>query len=190
MARHLLNGTLIVLTLAYPIIVYFGLARLPVGAFALMLAVLFAARTLLSRDTSGAGWILTMVVIVFALVVWLAGSEQLLLFYPVLINACLLAGFAYTLVYPPSAIERLARLTEPELPASGVRYTRVVTWVWCAFFLINGAIAAITTADLSTWTLYNGLISYVLIGTLFAVEYVVRRRFRRMHADEDHVPGN
>lgn len=100
--------------------------------------------------------------------------------YPVAVNAVMLAVFATSLWRGPPVIERLARLREPDLPASGVRYTRRVTQVWCLFFVINGSIAAWTAcyADLSTWSLYNGVISYVLMGLMFAGEWCCRRRLR------------
>ncbi|HVZ99877.1 MAG TPA: hypothetical protein VG841_06140 [Caulobacterales bacterium] len=101
--------------------------------------------------------------------------------YPALMNAAMLAAFAQTLWRGPSMIERFARLMEPNLPESGVRYTRIVTWIWVAFFAINGAIAIWTAiyADWSTWTLYNGLIAYIAMGVLFAGEWVVRPFARR-----------
>src|SRR2546423_11913745 len=40
--------------------------------------------------------------------------------------------FRSSLFRPPTVVERLARLRNPELPAAGVRYTRQVTQVWCA----------------------------------------------------------
>ena len=101
--------------------------------------------------------------------------------YPAFMSTTMLAAFAVTLWRPPSMIERFARMMEPNLPESGVQYTRKVTWVWCGFFLINGAIAVWTAlyADWRTWTLYNGLISYIAIAALFAGEMLVRPFFRR-----------
>lgn len=102
--------------------------------------------------------------------------------YPAFMNAAMLVAFGMTLWRGPSMIERFARLVEPELPESGVRYTRAVTWVWCAFFLVNGAIAAWSAlfASWSTWTLYNGVIAYIAIGALFLGEmFLVRPHFRR-----------
>ena len=77
-----------------------------------------------------------------------------------------------------SIVERLARLKQPELPASGVRYTRKVTQAWCVFFVVNGAIGLGTAlfADLETWTLYNGLIAYLLIGLMAGIEFLIRKR--------------
>ena len=52
-----------------------------------------------------------------------------------------------------------------------------MTIVWCCFFIINGGIAAYTTFFCSreVWALYNGGISYALMGTLFVVEYIIRK---------------
>jgi uncharacterized membrane protein len=103
--------------------------------------------------------------------------------YPAFMSATMLAAFGATLWRGPSMIERFARLVEPNLPESGVQYTRKVTWVWCLFFVVNGAIAVWTAlyADWRAWTLYNGLISYLAMGVLFAGEMLVRPFFRRRH---------
>lgn len=103
--------------------------------------------------------------------------------YPVLVNAALLMAFGYSLVAPPSMVERLARLREPDLPPAAIAYTRRVTEVWCGFFILNGA-AALATALWATeaiWSLYTGVISYVLMGILFGAEFLLRLRFKRLH---------
>ena len=48
------------------------------------------------------------------------------------------------------------------------------------FFCLNAAAALYTVilADLEIWALYNGLLAYVAIGTLFAIEYLVRLKVR------------
>ena len=76
--------------------------------------------------------------------------------------------------------ERLARLHDPELDAHGVAYTRRVTIVWCGFFILNGGIALATAlwASEQTWALYNGFITYALMGLLMGGEWLVRRRVR------------
>ena len=69
-----------------------------------------------------------------------------------------------------------------ELNAVETRYCRSVTIVWCAFFAANGAIAAALAlwAPLAWWTLYSGLLAYVLIGAVFVIEFLVRSyRFRQ-----------
>jgi uncharacterized membrane protein len=51
------------------------------------------------------------------------------------------------------------------------------------FFGINGAIALATAlwASAAFWSLYNGLIAYMLMGLLFAGEYLVRSHFKRRY---------
>jgi len=135
-----LNAVLVVLTVAYPAAVYFGLEYLEPRYFALILIALFAARYLLTtrrRPTPLTGnWSLLLFIAVAILAggAFIANSESLLLFYPVLVSVVLLLVFAWSLYFPPSVIERLARLSEPELPASAVVYTRRVTLAWCFFF--------------------------------------------------------
>lgn len=100
--------------------------------------------------------------------------------YPVFMNASMLMAFAATLWKPPSMIERFARIAEPDLDERGVAYTRIVTWVWIAFFIANGSAALWTALHGSwlIWGLYNGGISYVLAGLLFAGEFCIRQIVR------------
>ena len=74
-------------------------------------------------------------------------------------------------------VERLARLREPNLPEAGVRYTYLVTLIWCAFFIINGSVALFTAlnGDMTLWTTWNGMVSYLLMGTLMVGEWLVRQ---------------
>ncbi|MBO9188848.1 MAG: hypothetical protein J7E00_03115, partial [Escherichia coli] len=90
----------------------------------------------------------------------------------------MLAVFGGSLWSAMPIVERLARLQEPDLPEKGVRYTRHVTQIWCGFFIINGGIALFTAlyADMSLWTAWNGMIAYLLMGTLMAGEWLVRRQ--------------
>ena len=77
-------------------------------------------------------------------------------------------------------IERFARIQEPDLDHEGVIYTRKVTIAWCLFFLSNGLIALYTVfySSIEIWTLYNGFVSYILMGLFFAVEYLIRLKVR------------
>jgi len=113
---------------------------------------------------------------ILAVVVLITDSRFAAMAYPVVINTGLLAYFWSTLEGGPTAIERLARLEEPDLPPEGVAYTRTLTKVWCGFFLLNGTLAAATAAwgDAKLWALYNGVISYVLIGVLLLGERWLR----------------
>ena len=108
-------------------------------------------------------------------------SDLALRLYPVFMTGAMLAVFAVSLIRPPSMIERFARIMEPDLGPEGVAYTRRVTQVWCGFFAVNILIALWTVffASFETWALYNGLISYILMGCLFGGEFLVRRWVRQ-----------
>ena len=98
--------------------------------------------------------------------------------YPVMVSGMLLVVFAASLWFPPTAVERIARLQNPELSQEAVMYTRRVTQVWCLFFVGNGLIALWTALwqTARVWFWYNGVIAYLLIGSLFVGEWLIRRR--------------
>lgn len=177
--RHLVTVILGVLTVLYPVAVYFSLEHFSPRVWGAILLGLFALRLWIHRHQQiGEIALWSSVAATIAALWMLAGDSPMALrSYPVMVNASLALIFAISLIRPPSMIERLARLQDPALPPEGVPYTRKVTQVWLAFFLINGSIASYTAywGTLEQWTLYNGIISYVLMGTLFAVEWCVRQ---------------
>ncbi len=175
------------LTLAYPFLIYLGLEQLGPRRLAFLVATLLALRALWllrGRPLRELRPFLGSALGVGALVgaaAWL-DDARVFLVLPVAINAVLLIAFARTLRRGPSMVERFARLQGNELSEAEVRYCRSVTLVWCAFFVLNGGVAAALAAfgSLAAWTLYTGAISYVGMGILFAAEFIVRAwRFRR-----------
>jgi uncharacterized membrane protein len=185
--RLLLNAGLLILTILYPVGIYLGIQYIEPRYLVLALASLFALRFLLSTNTSSQNkkqqLILLIAMAVFTTFVFISNSLIGLRFYPVLVSTVLLSIFSYTLFNPPSMIERLARLTDPNLPDSAIPYTKNVTIVWCLFFIANGSIAVFTSlfSSMEIWSLYNGCISYILMGCIFAIEYLVRRKVRKQH---------
>jgi len=171
----------------YPFAVYWGVSALGVGSAALLIACLFLVRLFwpttfygVARYAKSVRW-LAVIGFLLAILSWLMHDPQWFKYYPVAVNIIFFAVFFVSLIHPPSIIERFARIKEPELPASGVRYTKTVTQVWCAFFLLNGSVALYTVVatDFKFWALYNGLISYFLIGLLMAVEFCFRHFYRK-----------
>jgi uncharacterized membrane protein len=175
-----------VLLLAYPIGVYFGLNYLEPRHFGLLLLTLVAARFALARRHLKQGNFVSLLPITVAtaalcLLILIFNQTSMVRLNPALINLVLLLTFGYTLYNPPSMIERLARLSGAGITGPAIAYTRNVTKVWCLFFICNGAIALYTCffTSLETWTLYNGLIAYLLMGLLFLAEYCVRQHKMR-----------
>lgn len=171
------------LLLAYPIGVYFGLSHLEPRTLGLLLLILLAARFMLARKHVTRANFASLLPITIAsgllcLLILIFNQTSMVRLNPALVNLVLLSTFGYTLYSPPSMIERLARLTGADIAGPAIIYTRNVTVVWCIFFLLNGAAALYTCfyTSLEIWTLYNGLIAYMLMGLLFLAEYCVRQQ--------------
>jgi len=185
--KAILNLLFAIAVIAYPFLVYWGLTRFQPRVLALMLLGLFGLRWVLAGKLNAAAVksLLPVAGAVLATMslVLIFGDGRLLLLNPVFINLVFLAAFAFTLRRPPSMIERFARLRDRNLPDEAIPYCRKVTVVWCVFFVVNGGIAlwTATKAAVEMWTLYNGLISYGLMGLLFGIEYLVRRVQMRRH---------
>ncbi|NIG74639.1 hypothetical protein [Cedecea sp. NFIX57] len=176
---QLLTGLLL---LAWPGIIWLGLAHNSLHWLLPLMALLLFFRFRQTRRQAGPLRIVTQVVAVAGIILcaasYLLKTHQLLLFYPVVVNSVMLAVFGGSLWSSMPIVERLARLREPDLPEPAVRYTRRVTQIWCLFFVANGSIALFTAlyGDMALWTAWNGMIAYLLMGTLMAGEWLVRRR--------------
>jgi uncharacterized membrane protein len=168
MAWNVLAGAL---TLVYPLAIWFGHGTVEPRWLAGLLLLAVATRLPALRLSAAARWSAA------------AALGLALKLYPVLVNGAFLAAFGWSLVHGPSMVERFARLREPDLPPAAVGYTRRVTQAWCVFFAANGTVALLTAvfAPEAVWSLYTGVVSYVLMGLMFGGEYLLRMRFRRLH---------
>ena len=161
-----------VLPFSYPFVVYYfinssficyitvGLVgTILVGAILVSKAGVFSDKVILCQSL-GIG--------IAVLLCSLIKPNILHLIYPVLMSFGTMLGFLYTLIKPPSMIERIARLNNADLGVDGVIYTRNLTKIWVVFCGINTLIslATVIAGNVKIWFLYNGIISYVLMGTL------------------------
>ncbi|CAH0529179.1 hypothetical protein [Vibrio hippocampi] len=185
--RKLLTALSALVLAVYPFVIYLGIEQYGLNIIggvligALLLRLIFARQSKVAQLKYFAGVSAIIGVSLVALDLLLK-QYRLMLFYPVVVNACMLMVFAASLWQKQSIIERLARLQQPDLAPSGVRYTRKVTQVWCLFFIVNGAIAFYSCfQSLEVWTLYNGLIGYLGAGTLFVVEWLIRQVVQKKH---------
>lgn len=180
-----------ILMISYPFIIFLGLSYFSISSvaiFIIAIAILRYGIYLLSQKNQTQKTpkkhqsplrldvIQSLIVISFLLALgsFIFQSLNWMLFYPICVNLILLINFSYSLIKPPSMIERFARLRDKELPPEAVYYTRNVTKIWCLFFISNGTISFLTIYNIEYWTLYNGFISYLLIGLLLGGEYIYR----------------
>lgn len=188
----MLKVLLAALAVLYPVLIYFGLAHLRPGVFGVLLAGLVILRLKGVGENERKHMLVPVIVILgYALAVAIADSEMLLRFYPVLVNAMMLIVFGHTLIYGPPLIERIVRARGLPVSPEGQVYVRRVTQVWCAFFVVNGTLAAYTAlhASWAAWTLYNGFIAYLAIGALAGGELIFRRFYRRRVAQRRQADG-
>jgi uncharacterized membrane protein len=177
----------VLLGIAYPILIFVALSWLEPREVAFVVLGLAGLRLLTARFGAAVAfvkevWIPVAAVGVVAMgtVIW--NDPMGLLIGPTLINAALLATFGASLWAERSMVERFARLQVEDLSDAEARYCRRVTQIWCGFFVANGSTALYLAlaSELEIWALFTGFISYLLIGMLFATEYVYRHwRFRR-----------
>lgn len=122
---------------------------------------------------------------------FITGKEFFLKIYSVVISATMLFVFGSTLFMPPNIIFRFATLSDKSIKGSSFeqkvyKYCEKVTIVWCCFFILNGSAAVLTTFSekifglspetaRKVWAIYNGGISYVLMGMLFTIEFIIRK---------------
>ncbi len=180
--RAALRILIVLLGLGYPLLVYLGLRF-----FEPRMVALFLGLTLLLRLAMGPrrhqvlslgktmSFPLAMLALAYALT-FVFNSGLFFLFVPALFSAALLLSFGRSLLVPPSLVETFARAIRSDLSDEHVAYCRRVTILWAAFFLLNGSLslALALAGSLEAWTLYNGLIAYLLMGMVFAGEFLYR----------------
>ena len=110
-------------------------------------------------------------------------------FYPVVVNSFIFCVFFASLFCKETVIQKIAKKLEGgTLDDFTKNYTRNLTYVWCVFLFVNLSIS-IATVFMSdkVWALYNACISYIALGVMFGVEYIVRVILRaryRKHAKQ------
>ena len=97
-------------------------------------------------------------------------------FYPPCANLFIFLLFFSSCFREKTVIQKFALAVNPNLSEEEIKYTRKITYVWAGFTFTNFLIS-IGTVFMSemVWAIYNGIISYILVGIVFVVEYIVRR---------------
>ena len=194
-----------VVAAVYPILVFTCLVifKLPARILSLCIIALAAAFFLSATGTKKAGskdkksaldWkplVSSALFLTAGLFCFITQKTIFIKLYSVVISATFLIVFGSTLFREPNIIFRFATLADKSILGSSYEkqvcaYCKKVTIVWCCFFIFNGSLSVCTTfadklfgfdaetADM-LWSVYNGGISYVLMGLLFIVEFIIRK---------------
>lgn len=103
-------------------------------------------------------------------------------YYPVVVNFLIFIMFFSSIFQKETVIQKFARLMEPDIKPKALEYTRKLTYVWVCVTFINFFVSFLTIyMSEKIWMWYNGCISYIFIGIVFAIEYIVRINFKRKH---------
>ena len=113
-------------------------------------------------------------------------SALFLKLYPLAVCGTFFFVFAMSLASPPNIIFRFATLQDKSILGSPFKgrveaYCKKVTLVWLCFFALNSAAAVWTAfwASERVWAVYNGGVSYIIMGLIFAIEFIVRKRVNK-----------
>ncbi|MDO6685296.1 MULTISPECIES: septation protein IspZ [unclassified Agarivorans] len=183
MTSKLIRTLVVIALVVYPFIIYFGLNSFSFYMIGGALLVVFSLRVLLTWNSNGVlqqqKWLglLGLALAGFAVI---RQEQTWFQLYPLLVNIVLCAVFMLSLADEQPIIEKFARLSGKAIPVSARSYFIKLTKVWCVFFVLNALVSGWTifAADIETWTLYNGLISYMLIASLLAGEWILRKCFK------------
>lgn len=166
---------------ASPFVLYWTLTNHDVQVAAITLIAWVIIRTipiLLSakKEQRNAALQLPAIALVFAILGWLFDNGTWLLVMPSATQATFGLTFLRSLAATP-LIEHFARMVKPDLGVGEQAHCRRWTKVWGVYLIVLAGIGLVLArfASLGIWTVYVGIGSYVLIGVLFAIEYVVRK---------------
>ena len=101
-------------------------------------------------------------------------------FYPPICNFFIFSLFFFSLFTKETIIQKFARMMEGNLKPPVLNYTRKITYLWAIFTFLNFLVSVWTIfLPDNIWILYNGCISYILVGLLFLIEYSIRIFLRK-----------
>lgn len=168
---------LIAIAVLYPFIVYLGIQRFEPKFIGLFIAAIYLGRAMILAKSPAAKMTSATGLGLFATGIWLSNNEYFLTLIPVFINLIALSIFVYSFFQRPTIPAQFAVKVEGKpLNEAQMKYTDKLTAIWILFFILNGSIALYSALleNKDFWLLYNGFISYVLIGALFVSEYLYR----------------
>ena len=177
MSNRTFSSFAIGLGVFYPALVYALQSTLSQGGFVAIAVATIALRVATLDKASAQLWRGPLLMAVPALlIVLLVAPDKAAKAYPVAISLAAAAVFGGSLIAPPSLIEQIARLQEPDLPEEGQAYCRKVTLVWTVWLLLNALIAGLLgwTGQDSAWAIWTGIVAYAVMALLFLGEIAIR----------------
>jgi uncharacterized membrane protein len=170
----------ICLAVACPIALHLAVLRADATMIAAISVVIAANFVLMTMRKAVPWWLAAGVALAIVAAVWMDPTlaDRLAFLPPTLIYVFLCWVFGRTLVAGKEPlVMRIARISRGgDLPEPLARYTRRVTWLWTG---VLGAMAVTSFllarfAAPEIWSLFTNVLSYIVLGLLFPVEYGYR----------------
>lgn len=172
---------LIALVITYPVFVFLALMvfHLPISIVSLGMMVIAIAYFGFFGSDGKKNWN-AIILGVIAVIVLITQSELVLKFYPIAITLVFLTMFTVPLIKGHPIITRFAIMMDPAIethPGRGIleRCCLGLNIAWVVHLVISLAIniAISFGSTLEVWTIYNAVISYLVMGILIALQFVV-----------------
>lgn len=81
-----------------------------------------------------------------------------------------------------TVIQKIAKLMYQNIKPIALDYMRKLTYAWAIFTFCNFIISLYTVfLTEKIWAIYNGCISYLLVGIFFVIEFWIRKSFKRKY---------
>ena len=177
-------GLIVIITALYPLAIYFGLGYFQPAILALILLAVMLIRFvfLVENRTFTQAVPLILVGGLCLLVAWFQ-SEQLLRYYPVLMNLCVAGFFWFSLRGEVTLIERFAGAFNKDLTPQALLYMRGLTKAWALLLTVNAGVSLYTACCVSfkSWAIYNGIIAYIVFAVFTAFELCYRHYYKKRH---------
>jgi uncharacterized membrane protein len=179
-----LFGVLIVL---YPVLVFSALVifKLSIRYLSVFIIALAVAYFLVHRHNYKGKhtivvFISPVVLCGIGIICLITKSSLTLKIYPALADLIYFVIMGTSVLIPPPLVFYFLNMFDKKIkehikPEFFERYCRRAAIVWCVFFVVDGAFSLVTVfwgSDI-IWGIYNGGITYVLMGLIFAGEYFI-----------------
>jgi uncharacterized membrane protein len=179
-----LFGALIVL---YPVLVFSALVifKLSIRYLSVFIIALAVAYFLVNRHHykgrhRNLVFISPSILCCIGIICLITKSSLTLKIYPALADLVYLVIMGTSVFIPPPVVFYFINMFDKTIkdhiePGFFEQYCRRAAIVWCVFFVFDGVIALITVfwASDIIWGIYNGGITYALMGLIFVGEYLI-----------------
>ncbi|MDR1862505.1 MAG: hypothetical protein LBQ67_01145 [Treponema sp.] len=195
-----LFGALIVL---YPVLVFSALVilKLSIKYLSIFIIALAAAYFLVNRHHYKGRhrfvvFISPAILCGIGIICLITKSSLTLKIYPALADLVYLVIMWTSIFIPPPVVFYFINMFDKTIkehiaPRFFDRYCRKAAIVWCVFFVFDGAVSLFTVflASDVVWGVYNGGITYVLMGLIFVGEYFILKMIEKKSLAGKLKPG-